>query len=681
MVPPSGAVCWRPVSRAHAVGRPSGSGRAVVVGTAGHIDHGKTTLVRALTGIDTDRLPEEKRRGITIELGFAPWRISDDVEASIVDVPGHEAFVRTMVAGAAGMDAVMLVVSAEDGVMPQTREHIAVCRLLGVATCVVALTKIDRLGDDADAIEMAADDVRAALDATPYRDAPIIPCSATTGAGLDLLRRAVLAAVAKIGRRDGTAAPILPIDRVFTIKGHGTVVTGTLLAGAVDVRKDEDYTLVRTGADRAARSVRARAAQVRTAARDRVVAGNRLALNLAIDRAEIDRGDVITRGPWVAAQSIVHLRLAHLPGTTPSWRRGTTLELCAGTAHASATLDPLWLVPDPAADDDLRTIAVAPGREALVRARLATPLPVWAGQRVVVRAFAEPRAGAGRTVGGGVIVDPQPSSGRAQRARWIALGRALDDGDPAARVAVLVDDAGATGILTPELLHRSTSRDVSTLAQGDELVELAGGRWAHERWLRPLVERMIAIADRFHAANPLQPGIGRAALEGALGPRIDASVAAAVIDRAIARGALRSVDDHGAVARPGKGLQRGGELPGHGKAILALFERGGITPPTLREVAASTGQTARAVLELVTALQRLGKLVKIGAELSIDAAAHETLLAKTRAHLVAHGSIDVQALKQLSGLSRKFAVPWLEHTDAIGVTLRSGDIRLRGPKA
>jgi len=639
-------------------------------------------LVRALTGVDTDRLPEEKRRGITIELGFAPWRIADDVEASIVDVPGHEAFVRTMVAGAAGMDAVILVVSAEDGVMPQTREHIAVCRLLGVATCVVALTKIDRLGDDSDAIEMAADDVRVALDATPYRDAPIIPCSATTGVGLDELRRAVLAAVAKIGRRDGTAAPILPIDRVFTIKGHGTVVTGTLLAGAVDVRKDEDYTLVRAGVERAARSVRARAAQVRTAARDRVVAGNRLALNLAIDRAEIDRGDVVTRGPWVAAQSIVHLRLAHLPGTTPSWRRGTTLELCAGTAHASATLDPLWLVVDPAAaDDDARTIIVAPGREALVRARLATPLPVWAGQRVVVRAFTEPRTGSGRTVGGGVIVDPQPSSGRAQRPRWIALGRALGDGEPASRVAALIDDAGASGIATPELLHRSASRDPSSFARGTDIVELAGGRWAHERWLRPLVERVIAIVDRFHAANPLQPGIGRAALEGALGPRIDTNVAAAVVERALARGALRAVDDQGAVARPGKGLQRGGELPGHGKAILALYERGGITPPTLREVAASTGLTAQAVLELVTALQRLGKLVKIGAELSIDAGAHETLLAKTRAHLVGHGSIDVQALKQLSGLSRKFAVPWLEHTDAIGVTLRSGDVRLRGPKA
>jgi selenocysteine-specific elongation factor len=670
------------VSRAHA---PSPA-RAVVVGTAGHIDHGKTTLVRALTGVDTDRLPEEKRRGITIELGFAPWRIADDVEASIVDVPGHEAFVRTMVAGAGGIDVVMLVVSTEDGVMPQTREHIAVCRLLGVTTCVVALTKIDRLGGDADsialAIELATDDVRSALADGPYRDAAIVPCSATTGEGIDALRRAVLGVVAKLPRRDATSAPILPIDRVFTIKGHGTVVTGTLLAGAVDVRKDEDYALVRTGG-RAPRTVRARAAQVRTAARDRVVAGNRLALNLAIDLDAIARGDVLTRGPWVAAQSSAHVRLHHLPGASATWRRGTTLELCAGTAHASATLDPLWLVPAADTDDDDKTIAVAPGREALVRVRLGSPLPLWAGQRVVLRAFGEPGSGAGpgagRTVGGGVVVDPQPSSGRAQRARWIALGRAMDGADAATRTATLVDDAGVAGITTDELLRRSASRDAPV--SNTELVELPGARWVHDRWLRPLVERVIAIVDRFHAANPLLPGMGRAALEGSLGVRVDPHVAAAAIDRAIARGTLRSIDEQGALARPGKGLQRGGELPGHGKAILELYVRGGITPPTLREVGEATGLGPRDVLELVTALHRLGKLVKIGAELSIDIAAHDDLLAKTREHLATHGTIDVQALKGLTGLTRKFAVPWLEHLDALGVTLRAGDVRKRGPKA
>jgi selenocysteine-specific elongation factor len=208
--------------------------RYVVLGTAGHIDHGKTTLVRALTGQDTDRLPEEKKRGITIELGFAPWAIASDLEASIVDVPGHEGFVRTMVAGAGGIDAVILVVSAEDGVMPQTREHINVCRLLGVKHGVVALTKIDRLEGDAEAAELATLDVREALEGTVFAGAPIVPCSGQTGDGIEALVAKIRDVVSRAPRRDPHGDPVLPLDRAFTIKGHGTVVTGTLGSPARD---------------------------------------------------------------------------------------------------------------------------------------------------------------------------------------------------------------------------------------------------------------------------------------------------------------------------------------------------------------------------------------------------------------------------------------------------------------
>ncbi|MBC8067074.1 MAG: GTP-binding protein, partial [Deltaproteobacteria bacterium] len=261
----------------------------MVIGTAGHIDHGKTTLVAALTGVHTDRLPEEKRRGITIELGFAPWRVSPELEASIVDVPGHEGFVRTMVAGAGGIDAVLLVVSAEDGVMPQTREHVNVCRLLGVAAGVVALTKIDRLGDDPEAIELAIDDVRTALADTPFATAPIVPCSAVTRVGLDRLTDAMCTLAAKLPRRDASGPVILPLDRVFTIKGHGTVVTGTLLSGAIDLRADAELELVPVGDRRSPRPVRARAAQVRLEGRERIGPGNRVALNLASPASAVER--------------------------------------------------------------------------------------------------------------------------------------------------------------------------------------------------------------------------------------------------------------------------------------------------------------------------------------------------------------------------------------------------------
>jgi len=664
--------------------------RSVVLGTAGHIDHGKTTLVRALTGIDTDRLPEEKRRGITIELGFAPWPIAPDLEASIVDVPGHEGFVRTMVAGAGGIDAVVLVVSAEDGVMPQTREHINVCRLLGVTHGVVALTKIDRLGDDEESVELAVDDVRTALGGTPFAEAPIVPVSATTGQGIDRLRETVRAVASRIVRRDSGGDPIVPLDRVFTIKGHGTVVTGTLLAGSIDLRSEEQFVLVPHGEGREPRQLRARAAQVRMEGRDRVLAGNRVALNLAgIERTDVERGDVITRGPLVAAQRIVHARLHHLPGHSAAWTSGTTLQMCAGTAHAVGVLDPLWLVPDPDAEDPETArgeVVVPPGRDALVRIRLEVPLPSWRGQRIVVRGFDEPDGDwAGRTIGGGVVVDPQPSSGRGQRRRWIAVGQALADGDANARVTALIEDAGVGAIDLETLTRRTGLPDAAALigkrtGKGGDVIELPGHRFVHERWIRPLSDAAIALVDRFHAQNPLQPGIPRPTLEGMLGGKVPAVVAGQAIERAVARGGLRVVDDQGMLARPGKGLQPGGELPGHMKKVLELYAKSGITPPTLKEVGEASGLAAREVLEIVTVLQRMGRLVKITGELSFDRETHDALVDRIRGHLREAGTIDVQALKSMTGLTRKFAVPLLEHLDQLQVTLRQGDTRIPGPR-
>ncbi len=663
---------------------------AVVLGTAGHIDHGKTTLVRALTGIDTDRLPEEKKRGITIELGFAPWQIGPGIAASIIDVPGHEGFVRTMIAGAAGIDAVILVVSAEDGVMPQTREHINVCRLLGVRAGVVALTKIDRIGDDEDARDLAIDDVRSALADTPFAEVPIVGVSAVTGAGLDELRARVLEVIAKIPPRDASGVPVLPLDRVFTIKGHGTVVTGTLVSGSVAVRQDEQLELVTIGEDRPRRTIRARAAQVRFETRDRVLAGNRIALNLAgVERTEIERGDVLTRGPLVATRAIVHAVLHHLPGHSMAWTAGTQVQVGIGTAHGVATLDPLeFYAANGATDAPTRggDVSIAPGHDGLVRLRLQPALPVWHGARVVLRAFDEPRGDhSGRTIGGGTIVDPLPPAGRAQRARWAAIGRALGGFDVDARITALLDDAGARGIGLDEIIHRAgltnaAERLARRTGNRGDIIDL-GGTFVHESAVRPLADAAITIVDRHHAQFPMQPGIGRALLERTLGARVAAVVASAAIDRAIARGALRAVDDQGMLARPGKGLSGTSELPGYAQKVLDRYVAGGITPPTLRELGDETGLSPRDVLDIVTALQRTGRLVKISADLSLDRATHESVLGQIRGHLRASGSIDVQALKELTGLTRKFAVPLLEHCDQLQITLRRGDARIAGPRA
>ena len=677
--------------------------RSLILGTAGHIDHGKTTLVRALTGTDTDRLPEEKRRGITIELGFAPWAITPELQASIVDVPGHENFVRTMIAGAGGIDVVILVVSAEDGVMPQTREHINVCRLLGVRHGLVALTKIDRLDNDPEAIELATDDVRESLAGTVFEQTQILPLSAQTGEGLDELKRAIKKLASTLPRRDADGDPIIPLDRVFTMKGHGTVVTGTQLCGTLDIAKNPNLTLVPAGDAREARTVRARAAQVRGSDEGRIGPGSRVAVNLAgVELSEVSRGDVLTSGPLVERGTVFHVAMQHLPGRTAPWTRGTVVQVCAGTAFAVGRLDPLWLAPsadEDATDDTTKTgeVQVATGREGLVRVRLETPVPVWRDMSVVVRDFSGPppttaSEDQGRTIGGGVVTDPAPSQGRGQRARWVAVGRALTEPDLDRRLVALVHDAGTLAVDTTELGRRSGIADaparLAALATGKKapLVRLSAQdrglqRWAHIEHVRPLVARVVAAVDRFHVDNPMQPGAGRATVEAMLGSRTAPDIAAWALDQALERGVLQTVDDAGTIARPGKGVQADGELPEHMQRVLDVYGRHGITAPTVKEVTAECGLDPRKTLEMLGVLQRTGRLVKITPDISMAADAHESVVTGVRGHLAEHGTIDVQALKGITGLSRKYAVPLLEHLDQLQITRREGDKRFPGAKA
>jgi selenocysteine-specific elongation factor len=654
--------------------------RDLVLGTAGHIDHGKTALVRALTGVDTDRLPEEKRRGITIDLGFATWQVGPGLLASIVDVPGHEAFVRTMVAGAGGVDAVLLVVSAEEGVMPQTREHLLVCRLLGITRGVIALTKIDRLGGDPEAIALAEADVRSALaDLAPaLADAPLVPCSAHTGVGLPELAAAVRRVAAQLPARPLRDRPLLPVDRCFVLKGHGTVVTGTLLAGQLEISADPHLTLVPTGAGRPARQLRARALQVRGAAAARVGAGSRAAVNLGgVAVSELARGDVLTRGHRVAASDAIHALLEHLPHDSRAWRSGTSVQVCAGTAHTTGRLDPLGpLVGD---DEAPRTLSLAPGTSGLVRIRLDAPLPTWHGQRLVLRRQGRDLAH-GHTCGGGVVVDPRPRPGRGQRSRWLRLARALAGPDLKARLAALLADAGALGASREELELRAGAPDpeavLADMVESTNAVRLGDSRYVAAAVLPELAAAAAAAAARFHAAHPDRPGLSRAALLGGLPARVAPDVAAAALDHALR---------HGLLEQRGDVFVRGGSAPTPGLSpighrVLELYVRAGVAPPTLKEVQAEARLSERQALDTLTALQKAGALIRVSPDLSLAREHHAALVDKVRTHLAAHGHIDVQALKALTGLSRKFVVPFLEHLDRLGMTRRQGEARVAGPK-
>lgn len=664
----------------------SAKARSFVVGTAGHIDHGKTSLVRALTGQETDRLPEEKQRGITIALGFAPWQVAKDLQASIVDMPGHESFVRTMVSGAMGIDVVIFVISAEDGVMPQTREHLNICRLLGISRGVVTLTKVDLLEDDPDAIELAVDDVREALADTPFADAEIIPTSSTKGTGLEQLRRSVAKLIREVPRRDQKGTVILPIDRAFTIKGHGTVVTGTLMSGSVAVDRTVGLQIVPAGENRDVRDVRARAAQVRGEAADRISAGSRIALNLGgIQVSDVSRGDVITDGPEVVRTDTFHIWAHALAHTQTAWKAGTTVQLCAGTANVVAKIDPLTGEDVSSSGKD---VAIAPGESGLVRVRCDAPIPIWRDQKIVFRSF----SGAedivkqhGLTMGGGHIVDPEPSRGRGQRKRWAALGHAMRSGDATEQVLALVHDAAAVGIDRLALRRRLGVIDidaaVTRLSDLGQILPVVGDRYVHQDIVRELSDVAVAVVDKFHAENPMQPGLSRAAVEGLLPGRIDPQVANAVVNLAIDSGALRVADASGNLARPGKGVLDREALPPKMQAVEKLYSARGSTPPTLKEVQAECGLNPRETLEVVGALQRAKILIRVSDDLSFHDSTHERLVDDVKTRLRNEGNLDVQAMKDMTGLSRKFVMPLLEHLDQIGITRRAGETRVPGPKS
>ena len=661
--------------------------RTFVIGTAGHIDHGKTSLVRALTGVETDRLAEERRRGITIELGFAGWSLAPGFTASIVDVPGHENFVRTMIAGAGGIDLVVLVVSAEDGVMPQTREHLNICRLLGVKRGIVALSKIDRLGTDTEAIELAMDDVREALLGSVFETAPMIPCSAVTKDGLQDLTAATIRLLEDLPSRDKSGDVVLPLDRVFSIKGHGTVVTGTLQRGLLDLGHERTWRLEPRGERREATLVRARAAQIRGTQRAKVAAGTRVALNLGgVDTRSIARGDVITSGHCVGRTGEFLAWLEHLPGHGTPWKADEAVQLCIGTASTTARLLPLRLQPlngeaEPA------DISIPAGRQGLVRVQLAVPLPIWRGARLVLRAFSGPNASVeGLTVGGGWLVDPMPATGRGRRDRWLAVGQSLAESKPQDRARALLVDAGARGIGTDEVAHRAGLDDAKSqlnhLTQGAQPVAVALGsnRYVDRSALQALVDQAVARLERFHLENPMEGGLARVTLERMITTTAAIDVAAAALARAIEQNKIQSLGGD-LLAIPGKGVQNDSAVPQLMQAVLDLYDAAGISPPTIREVAEQVALQPREITTAIRGLQRTGRLVKVTETLSFSATAHEDLLRRVREHLSVQGMIDVQALKTMTGLSRKFVVPFLEHLDSLQITLRQGDRRIPGPKA
>ena len=634
-----------------------------MLGTAGHIDHGKSSLVRALTGVDTDRLPEEKARGITIELGFAPLDLEGGVRLGLVDVPGHEGLVRTMVAGASGIDLVLLVVAADEGVMPQTREHLAICELLGVARGVVALTKLDLAGPDL--AELALAEVAEYLAGSALAGAEIVPVSSTTGAGLDALRAALgRAAQGAVPRTPRSGPPRLPIDRCFGMRGFGAVATGTLVGAALAVGDEVE---IQPGG----RKARVRGLQVHGSSASSVPPGARCAVNLqGVELAELARGQVVTQPGALAPTALADARLVWLAGA-PASAGPVSVELLAGTAQRRARLAPIG-------EAELR-----PGSRSFARLHVqGEPLPLLPGDRFVVRGFSRTELG-GTTLGGGVFLDVAPPRRRRSDPALARDLEILERGEPAAGLGVRIQRAGLAGAAR-EGLRRESGLAADALDEALGLLRAAGraeptsaDNWLDADSLAELEARLLAALDDHHAAEPLRPGMPVGTLRARLPANAPRDAAELALARLAARGALLL---EGELAR--RPSHRPRLDPGEAdlaQRIAARLRSAGLEPPGLRELAAELGVAADGLGDLLAHLEREARIVRASEELWFDRNAVDALRERVVAHLREHGRIETLAYKALIGTTRRTAIPLMELFDTERLTLRRGDLRfLRG---
>ncbi|MFB3827787.1 MAG: selenocysteine-specific translation elongation factor [Bryobacteraceae bacterium] len=616
----------------------------IIVGTAGHIDHGKTALVKALTGIDADRLEEEKRRGITIDIGFAHLQLTPSLRLGFVDVPGHERFVKNMLAGVGGIDLVLFVVAADESIKPQTREHFDICRLLGIPRGIIALTKADLV--DADILELARLEVGEFVAGSFLDGAPIVAVSSATGQGIGELRAELERAASAVPEKDAGGYFRLPVDRAFSVKGFGTVVTGTLISGSV--RREEEVEACPLG-----RTLRVRGVQVYGTPAARAQAGERTALNVAgVEPAEIPRGVVLSEPGRFRATRQIDAALELLPSARPLKHRAP-VHFHAGTAEIEAEVRLLG-----------GQAALAPGGRAYARIVLREPTLLLPGDRFIIRMFSPVV-----TIGGGKVLDiAGPRYRRADNPA--ARLEVLDSGDAAARIALLVREAGHG--MSPAALAARTglkAREIESAAA--PLVRLTQPQpWLADRgWWQSTRDRLVRAVREFHQNNPLLPGIARQELRGRELPDAPPFLMDALLAEArelTAEGETVRLRSHRLVLKEDETQAQG--------LIERAFEQAGLAAPALSEVLAKSGVEPARARSLLQILIREGTLVRI----SEDLVFHRSAIENLRAMLAARRGtrFAVPLFKDWTGISRKYAIPLLEYLDRERVTRRQGDERV-----
>ncbi len=635
--------------------------KSIIIGTAGHIDHGKTTLVKALTGIDTDRLEEEKRRGITIDLGFAHLELTapsgEKLRLGFVDVPGHERFVRNMLAGVGGIDLVLLVVAADESIKPQTREHFEICRLLSIPRGITVITKADMVDSDTlNVVKLEIEDfVRDSFLDTSR--SPVVAVSALTGAGLDELKKEIARLAVEIPARDTETLFRLPIDRVFVMKGFGPVVTGTLIAGKV--RKEEEVEVFPSR-----RRVRVRGVQVHGSAADQAIAGQRTALNLAgIQVEELARGMTLAPPDVLEPTQRIDVQLSLLNDARPMKNRARvhlhafTVETIAGVTFHDGAFN--------------EANELKPGSTAIARLRTASPILVLPGDHLILRQFSPVV-----TIGGAVVLDAFPLR-RQKREATLKFLQTMASGSLTEKLLARIHRRASDGLTLADAVRETGLRPgilkpaIATLLQQKQVIQ-AGDFLLASTAFTTARERSVAILDAFHKANPLVAGMSKEELREKLG--LHAAVLEALLGEMVRTKKMEVSGEQ--VKLAGRGVALKDDEAKAKQEIEQAFASAGLKVPALKEVLASLPVDKVRAQKLVTLLLRDRVLVKLTDDLVFHQTAIQGLRQILAEYKMKSPKIDVPTFKDLTGISRKYAIPLLEYLDRERVTRRVGDERV-----
>ena len=634
---------------------PKAPPKNVIVGTAGHIDHGKSTLIEALTGTHPDRLEEEKRRGITIDLGFA-FLEESGVRFGFVDVPGHERFVKNMLAGASGIDLVLLVIAADEAIRPQTREHFEICRLLGVQRGVIALTKSDLV--DADTLGLVRLDVEEYVKGSFLTGAPILPVSAKTGVGIVELKAALVHVACETRERDTARYFRLPIDRSFPVKGFGTVVTGTAISGQAEVGEDVELLPMH-------QVLRVRGLHSGGKAVERVQAGQRSAVNLSgIEHTAIQRGMVIAVPGRFRATRRADVRLELLP-TAPALKHRAPVHLHAGTAE---TVAEVYLH---------EGVSILPGTSALAHFKLQEEIVLGRGDRFIIRQFSPVV-----TIGGGTILDPVARRPTRKDAGRIAYLETLEKGAREESLQALAE-RNILGVPLREIIARTGWLENEVRAAADSLTQAKQLRIVSveplvvlsEKTFVEICERLLARVERFHKENPLLPGIAREDLRASLGKRVRPESFRTALEALAQQKKLLLQAE--LVKKPGAEITLTPEDLRAKQQIEQAFAKAGLEAPSVKDVFAQMAIEKARAEKLLQILLREKTLVRVSPELIFHAAALARLPELLKDYKKAKSErIGVPTFKELTGISRKYAIPLLEYLDRQRLTRRAGDERV-----